>query len=483
LPKLENFLTNFKINGIPYAKNTVNYQVDSDNVVSLYYLQQIHARIIEDNKVFGTFDEWTDLNNDAYPSLAKLTEDLDKFLFSIATSPQQSFTLGSLIIAFEDIGNVKRLFCGLDGTANGAFTPFLLGNGSTYSVPVDTVLIVAVLSWATNARFSLSLGYADDATGTNYVEVLDESIMSPENNYSHDSETIFIIPTGKFPIANNTAAITTGFVIMQGLQSATSGELQQIASLNQVKVIDNLQATNSLLDSDYFLRVARGLVVGSATEQLLSIDNDIDTGEKTLGIPSGRYIFQDTAVTLEVLSDNAEDNPAGIGAGTVEIIGYDIDSLLISEIKNMDGTTPVTTDNQYFRIKLLRVDTFGSSENNEGLITLRVQGDGDYQSSIDPDSGISTIGTFHVPANTDAYLWQTTAATSKGKDVDIVAYVGGQGITTLRTFKFNLYQNIVSNILKIPVKFPEKTDFEVTGSSSNPNASITVTIIAEIVDR
>lgn len=249
MPSIENSLTQVKINGIPYAKNTINYQGDEN--ISIYYLGDRDARIIQDNKAVGHYSDWKKAGV-PYSSAAALKADMDEFFFSIASSPQQSFKLGSLFVAFEDFDKVRRLTCNLDGTANGAFTPFLLASGATYSVPVDTALIVASLLWATNARLSLRLGYADDIAGTNFVEQLSEEFMSPENNYSRSEDVLYIIPANKFPIVNNTAAITAGFVILQALEEPANSEVaQQIPELNQIKLIDNLQATNSLLQHVY----------------------------------------------------------------------------------------------------------------------------------------------------------------------------------------------------------------------------------------
>lgn len=83
MPKLENFTTHIKINGIPYAKNTLNYQ--GDDIVSIYYLNDRDARVI--GKAIGRFSDWTDLNNISYSSEASLKSDLDSFLYTIVLDP------------------------------------------------------------------------------------------------------------------------------------------------------------------------------------------------------------------------------------------------------------------------------------------------------------------------------------------------------------------------------------------------------------
>ncbi len=85
MPKLENFITHVKINSIPYAKNTINYQITSDETVSIYYLNDRDARVIRSTT--ARFNKWTDLNDILYTSLQDLLSDLDQFLYSIVLDP------------------------------------------------------------------------------------------------------------------------------------------------------------------------------------------------------------------------------------------------------------------------------------------------------------------------------------------------------------------------------------------------------------
>jgi len=169
----------------------------------------------------------------------------------LPVSPQDSITLGSLIIPFDQLENIRRMNADLDATSTNDFTTFITSTGE-YQVPSDKNYVVSITSFATDRRLSMSLGYADDATGLNFVELIDETVMSPQNNYSNETEFIFIIPSSKFPIVNNTANITSGFVILQGLESALAGAAAVLSNLpiieSSFSVIDKQGATNSLLD-------------------------------------------------------------------------------------------------------------------------------------------------------------------------------------------------------------------------------------------
>lgn len=169
----------------------------------------------------------------------------------LPVSPQDSIILGSLIIPFDQIENIRRMEADLDATSTNDFTTFVTASGE-YQVPSDKNYVVSITSFATDKRLSLSLGYADDAAGLNYVELIDETVMSPQNNYSNQSEFIFIIPASKFPIVNNTANITTGFVILEGLETEPTGaaesELSNIQITQRSINIDKQRSGDNLLD-------------------------------------------------------------------------------------------------------------------------------------------------------------------------------------------------------------------------------------------
>lgn len=80
MPKLENFTTHIKIDGNPFAKNAVNYQIQSDDTVGLYYTNERDQRILKGT--LARFENWTDLNDIAYTTFPDLIADLDLFLFS-----------------------------------------------------------------------------------------------------------------------------------------------------------------------------------------------------------------------------------------------------------------------------------------------------------------------------------------------------------------------------------------------------------------
>lgn len=98
MPKLENFATHLKIDGNPFAKNAINYQVQSGDTVGLYYTNDRDQRILKGT--FARFDDWTNFQGTPYASFTALISDLDSFLFSSASA-------GMPLTAFGDLRNAE----------------------------------------------------------------------------------------------------------------------------------------------------------------------------------------------------------------------------------------------------------------------------------------------------------------------------------------------------------------------------------------
>lgn len=79
MPKLENFDTNIKVDGNPFAKDAINYQVMAGDGVGLYYSGDRDRRILE--RLNGSFGQWTNSIDVPYASFAALIADLDLFIF------------------------------------------------------------------------------------------------------------------------------------------------------------------------------------------------------------------------------------------------------------------------------------------------------------------------------------------------------------------------------------------------------------------
>jgi hypothetical protein len=91
MPKIENETSSVTIDGHSYSKNHLNYFIDSESTFFVYWGQQPQRILYK-----GSFDQWTDLNDAAYGSIALLKADLDVFLFEYVLDFQLEVALGKI---------------------------------------------------------------------------------------------------------------------------------------------------------------------------------------------------------------------------------------------------------------------------------------------------------------------------------------------------------------------------------------------------
>lgn len=234
--------------------------------------------------------------------------------------------------------------------------------------------------------------------------------------------------------------------------------------------------------SDYFLNISRGIVPGQSTNPVVAFADNIGAVERTIGLSSGRYAFQSSAVTLELVSDNVNDTAAGTGAQRVVIIGLDNALLPILAVEELNGTTPVVVGTQFKRVNTFIVNRAGSQIKNEGRVSLTVQGSGEEQSNIEPDQGIARMGVFTVPSNADGFLWDITISTAKNKDVDVIFHtIAASGTQTM--LKINVYQNISPIPFKLPFQFGAGTDVEFSAIGSNEDSDCLVVEQFQLIEK
>lgn len=101
--------------------------------------------------------------------------------------------------------------------------------------------------------------------------------------------------------------------------------------------------------------------------------------------------------TASIVSSDASDSSAGIGARTVDIIGLNESFQSIGERITLNGLTPVISTLTYLRINRLIVRASGSTQHNQGDITATI--DGLVVATAALGKGINQDARFTVPAD------------------------------------------------------------------------------------
>lgn len=128
---------------------------------------------------------------------------------------------------------------------------------------------------------------------------------------------------------------------------------------------------------------------------------------------AGVYQTPTTAVSLEIVSDDANDTSAGTGARKVMVQGIGEDWTELEHEVTLNGTTPVALPVDFrrvFRLFVTESGTYGTPTlgSHAGTITLRVAGAGATWAEINVDgtrpSGQSLIAAYTVPKGKVAYI-------------------------------------------------------------------------------
>jgi hypothetical protein len=112
------------------------------------------------------------------------------------------------------------------------------------------------------------------------------------------------------------------------------------------------------------------------------------------------YPADQEATTIE--SADADDAAGDTGARSVRVTGLDANNKALSEVVEMDGTTPVTLVNEYKRITDLEVIEAGSSNANEGVISVKHSAT--VIATIPAGAGRMRAAMFTAPSDSVKYL-------------------------------------------------------------------------------
>lgn len=168
-----------------------------------------------------------------------------------------------------------------------------------------------------------------------------------------------------------------------------------------------------MLDVKIQFPYAAAISSGGATSRIATLGNnpDIDVGTEPedvwagaeLGILNGidhRFIPKpQTPVSMEIVSDSANDTLLGTGARTVTVGYLDSGYKAKSVTLNMAGLTPVALPEPVIRVNSVIVATSGTfGDNNAGNISVRLVGGlGATYSYMQIGIGIAKTSLFTVP--------------------------------------------------------------------------------------
>ena len=146
--------------------------------------------------------------------------------------------------------------------------------------------------------------------------------------------------------------------------------------------------------------VALGRRQGWSTWNKFGFNLDVDSAsEEILASFGGTFSIMSSADTLEIVSTSANDDDGGTGVNSVVIYGVDENRNEQIEVVTMNGTSAVTTSNQWLGVNRVAVFLSGSGQTNAGTINITVTAGGAQQAQMPIGGGVTQQCIFFVPQN------------------------------------------------------------------------------------
>jgi len=228
-------------------------------------------------------------------------------------------------------------------------------------------------------------------------------------------------------------------------------------------------------DIPFYLAVQQGKVPGYTMINKFGYNPSIGSGAfETIWETGDDYPWQSSAVTVDVVSDDTNDDVAGTGARTLRIQGLDGSYNLAEETVDMDGTTTVTTTQTFLRVFRMSVETAGTSGNNEGTITATYTGGSDVAATITAGNGQTLMTLYTIPAGYTGYLLSMNISSGKDQEMDFKFIQRDNGVANA-AFQTKQFLNVrggqttvIFNAINV---IPQKSDIYVSGKASSTSSS------------
>ena len=180
----------------------------------------------------------------------------------------------------------------------------------------------------------------------------------------------------------------------------------------------------------------------------------------------GIYDWATAAQVLEIFSSDSDDTAAGTGARKIIVssgLDSNYDEMADQEV-TLNGTTPVDVhvSNTYLRQSRAWVSDQGSSETNEGTITIRQKTSLKIMSTIEPLKGQTLLAIWTVPNGHKLYLKSYYFTSENSQPAVVEMYKREFGGAFRIQHRLDIGSSLPIGEI-IPFKFLGKTDIDMRG--------------------
>lgn len=234
------------------------------------------------------------------------------------------------------------------------------------------------------------------------------------------------------------------------------------------------------LNAQSLLEIAKGNVPGASSTIIrghnpsqTAASGDVDIAE------FGDLTYLDSAETMNIVSDDANDDEGDTGLRTLLIQGVAGDGSAVQEVITMNGITDVETVNSYLRVNSMIGLAVGSSGWNEGTINATATISATIQDEMSPMESLSQSSHFTVPLGQSLYLQRVEFNSAKivgGGNPEVefkgLARVGGAGNAWLQLFDKTLDTAVSDEItinVPTPTRITQRTDIRMRSDTDTNN--------------
>jgi len=228
-------------------------------------------------------------------------------------------------------------------------------------------------------------------------------------------------------------------------------------------------------DIPFYLAVQQGKVPGYSMINKFGYNSSIGSGSfETIWETGDDYPWQSTAVTVDVVSDDTNDDVAGTGARTLRIQGLDGSYNFAEETVDMDGTTTVTTTQTFLRVFRMSVETAGTSGNNIGNISVTYTGGSDVAATITAGNGQTLMTLYTIPAGYTGYLLSMNISSGKDQEMEF-KFIQRDNSVANAAFQTKQFLDVrggqTTVIFNAVNVIPQKSDIYVSGKASSTSSA------------
>lgn len=224
--------------------------------------------------------------------------------------------------------------------------------------------------------------------------------------------------------------------------------------------------------NDFELDLSRGLVSGAGNTHRYGYNESVDTvAEETIWPLGGLRPYPSAALQFDVVSDSIQDSSSGTGMIQVLFEGLDENFISLSEVIELNGTTPVTTVGSYTRInRLLQLST-GSNKTNVGNIS--VTNGGTTYEYIVAGAGRSETAALSIAADFTGYVLNYAHGIGSDKiSCEFNAYFVNQLGEALRVNKVHAINGASYHVFEVPPLVFSGTTLEFRAKGINGVANV-----------